>query len=332
MEETQIAVEVNAQDEDEEFIRKLIKKGTLALKPSLVRQGIRYVEAEETWKVDLDKARIIIDMLTEKGFFTPEIVDRVLTCPKCGSPEAHSKYACPKCKSYNVGFTELIEHIKCGNIGSKDQFTKGSSLVCPRCQIELAEKASDYRVIGNFYQCDKCAHRFDKPDAIHMCQNCGTTFTYQNAKYIKLFAYSITEEARKSFKTELPILEDAKRILVGEGFKVRFQAKVKGASGAQSPFDVLAQKGTIYLVIDVSTAGNKNDIIALLAKKVDVNPSEAAIINMSTSDEIANLGKVFGITVFKATDNQNVPEDFITFLRSLPLEESSVRPTKAGGG
>lgn len=332
MEETQTAIEINAQDEDEEFLRELIKKGILTLKPSLDRQGIRYVDAEETWKVDLTKARAIINELVKKGFLKPDFVDRVLTCPKCGSPEVYSKYACPKCKSHNVEFTELIEHTKCGNIGPKDSFAKGASLICPRCQMEFTKKTSDYRVIGNFYLCEKCGNRFDKPDAIHICQNCGTTSTYQNAKYIKTFAYSVTEEAMKSFQTELPILENIKKILVEKGFRVQLHAKVTGTSGAQSPFDILAEKGTIRLVIDVSATGNKNDVIALLAKKVDVNPTGTAILDLSASEEINNLGKVFGINVFKGTDNQNLPEDFKNFVRSLSSKGLSGRTTQVEGG
>jgi len=329
MEQTHAIIEVNAQDE--EFLRKLVRKGILALKPSLDRQGIRYVEAEGIWKVDMTEARTIISKLTEKGLLKPDIVDYALTCPQCGSPQVYSKYACPKCKSYNVEFTELIEHTKCGNIGARDSFTKGSSLVCPRCQLELGRKTSDYRIIGNFYQCQKCRNRFDRPDAVHICQNCGATSTYQNAKYVKIFTYSIAEVAMESLNTELPILENVRKILAEKGFKVQSSAKVAGTSGIQSPFDVLAQKGTIRLAIDVSTTGNKNDIIALLAKKVDVNPTRTAIIDLSTSNEIANLGKVFGITVFNAPEGQGLPEDFKTFAESSPLKSTPAKSAQASG-
>lgn len=332
MEEAQIALEVNAQDEDEEFLRKLIKMGILVLKPSLDRKGVRYADAEEIWKVDLAKSKTIINRLAERGLLKPEFVERALTCPKCGSPEVHSKYACPKCKFNDVEFTELIEHVKCGNIGPKNSFLKGSSLICPRCNVELAKKKDDYRLIGNFYQCEKCRHCFDKPDVVHICQNCGMTFTYQNGKYIKIFAYSITEEAMKDFRAEHPILKNVKKALVEKGFRVQLHAKVRGTSGVDSPFDILAEKDAVRLVIDVSATGNKNDIIALLAKKVDVNPAGTAIIDLSTSDELVNLGKVFGITVFKAAGNLNLAEDFENFLRSLPLEGSSEKPVRVGGG
>jgi predicted RNA-binding Zn-ribbon protein involved in translation (DUF1610 family) len=318
MEETQITTtEVNSQDRDEEFLRKLIKKSMLVLKPYMSKRGIRYVDAEEIWKVDSTKAKAIINRLAEKSLLKPEFAGRALTCPKCGSPAVYSKYTCPKCKSRDVEFTELIEHTECGNIGPKANFVKGSLLICPRCHIEIAKKTNDYRVIGNFYQCEKCAHRFDKPDVIHICQNCRTVSTYQDAKYIRIFAYRLTQEAMKSFQTDLPVLGDIQRILVEEGFRVHLHAKAEGTSGVQSPFDVLAERDQVRLVIDVSTTGNRNDMIALLAKKVDVNPAGTAILDLSTSEEITNLGKVFGITVFKASDNQNLQANFRVFARSL---------------
>ena len=328
MEEAQITVQIAAQHEEVDFLRKLIKKGVLELKPSLDKSGVRYVDAEATWNVNPREAQSILKNLEKKGVLKAEFVDRVLTCPKCGSPDLHSKYACPRCKSYNVEFTELLEHVKCGNIGSKDSFVKGPFMVCPRCNVRLAKENVDYRVLGNFYQCEKCGNRFDKPDIIHFCQNCATTSTYQEAKYLKTFAYRVTEEATKDSQRELPILDNIEKALTSRGFKVQSHTKVKGTSGAQSPFDILASKERISLVIDVSAAGNKNDIIALLAKKVDVNPTKAIIIDLSTSDELTNLGKVFGIAVFKATADEDVPADFESFLASLDSEHTATKPAR----
>lgn len=317
MEENQTIIAVNAQDDNESHLRKLIKEGILVLTPTLSKQMIHYADAEETWKVDSAKAKRVITRLVEEGLLKSEFADHVLVCPKCGSPEVHSKYTCPKCGAYDVEFTELVEHKKCGNIGSKESFTKGSSLVCPHCQVELTRETSDYRIIGNFYECSKCGHRFDKPEVTHICQNCGANSTYRDAKYIKTFAYRVAEGAMKVFQAELPVLGNIKRILLDKGFKAQLHAKVTGTSGVQSPVDVLADRGKVRLIIDISTTGNKNDIIALLAKKVDVNPTSAMIVDLSASDELTSMGKVFGITVFKSESDQNLPSSFGSFVRLL---------------
>jgi len=299
-------------------LRKLFKKGVLELKPSLNKLGIHYVEVEETWKdVDSNQVNGILKNLEKKGVLKSKFVDRVLTCPDCGSPEVYSKYACPKCNSHNVEYTELLEHMKCGYIGSKDNFTKGSSLVCPGCQAELKEEAIHYRVIGNCYQCEKCGYRFDKPEIIHFCQKCRRIFTYQEAKYIKIFAYKITDETIHDFGRDLPILENIKKIFTDRGFKVQLHPQITGASGVQHSFDILAEKNKNRLVVDISITGNKNDMISLLGKKVDVNPTKALIIDLSNLDELTPLGKVYDITVFKTTENHAFPNHFENFLATL---------------
>jgi len=247
-----------------------------------------------------------------------------LTCPDCSSPEVYSKYACPKCDSHNVEYIELIEHMKCGYIGSKDKFMKDSSLVCPGCQAKFDEDSKEitYREIGSCYQCEKCGYRFDKPEIIHLCQKCERSFTYKDAKYIKIFAYKITDETLNNLGRDLPILEDINKILTDNGFKVQLNPKITGASGVQHSFDILAEKNETRLVIDISLTGNKNDMISLLGKKVDVDPTNALIIDMSNLDELTPLGKVYGITVLKTTDKQNFPDHFENFLVTLDSSET----------
>ena len=309
-------VQIDAQDEEQELLRKLVKKGVLELKPTLNKLGIHYFEAEETWEnTDSTHVKGILKNLEKKGALESKFVDRVLTCPDCGSPEVYSKFTCPKCNSHNVEYTQLLEHMKCGYMGSKDKFIKGSALVCPNCQVELKEEAVHYRVIGNCYQCEKCGHRFDKPEIIHICQKCGRTFTYQEAKYIKIFTYKITDKTVNDFRKDMPILDNIKKILISKGFKVQLHSKILGASGVQHPFDILAEKDETRLVIDISITGNKNDIISLLGKKVDVNPTKASIIDLSKLEELTPLEKVYDITVFKTTNN--LKKDFENFLEAL---------------
>ena len=319
MEEAEKVVIIPAQEVDEvdDLLRKLIKRGVLELRPSLDKLGVHYVEAEEAWGVDLVQVKSMLVDLEKKGILKSEFWDRVLTCPHCGSPEVYSKYACSRCKSDNVEFTELFEHIKCGYIGPKGTFVKEDVLVCPRCQTVLGEGSSDHRVIGNFYQCEKCLYRFDKPDVVHFCQNCGTTSTHQTAKYIKIFGYRIPDETIREFQKELPILKNIEKILADRGFKVQLHAKVAGSSGVESPFDIFAEKDEIRLAIDVSMGGDKNDIISLLAKKVDVNPTRAVIVDLSAGDELANLGKVYGIAVLKTSVDRAVPYNLASLLAEL---------------
>jgi len=323
----EIAVVVDTQDRNQEqqLLGRLIKQGVLELKPTLNKIGVHYVEAEETWKTaDSSQIKGALENLERKGSLVSKFVDRVLTCPDCGSPKVYSKYACPKCNSINVEYTELLEHMKCGYIGSKNNFIKGSALVCPGCQAELVDDALQYRVIGNCYECEKCGHRFDTPEIIHFCQQCQRSFTHREAKYIKIYAYKIADETINKFGKDLPLYESVGEILRENGFDTQFHAKIEGTSGVQHPFDIIAKKEKVFLVIDISLSGDKNDAVSLLGKKMDVNSTHSVLIDMSNREELAPLGKVYDITVFKGANEKELRNELRSFLVSLT-------PTKKSG-
>ena len=316
----EIAVVVDAQDEnqEQELLSRLIKRGVLELKPTLNKVGVHYVEAEETWKTaDSVQVKGALENLERKGALVSKFIDRVLTCPDCGSPEVYSKYACPKCNSINVEYTELLEHMKCGYMGSKDNFIKGSSLVCPECQAELVDDAVQYRRIGNCYQCKKCGYCFDTPEVIHFCQQCKRSFTHREAKYIKIYAYKIADETINKFAKDLPLFESVGEILREKGFDTQFHAQLTGTSGVQHPFDIVAKRKGVLLVADVSLTGNKNDAVSLLGKKMDVNPTECLLIDLSDRKELLSLGKVYGITILKGGNEKQLKRGLRDFLAIL---------------
>ena len=323
-----VLASARAEEKELDLLRRLVKKGVLELRPSLDKSGIHYADAEEVLKSgDSGFVKRVLEDLTKKGALKSKIVNRVLTCPKCDSPEVHSKFTCPKCGFDGVELTALLEHMKCGYIGTRSDFVKGADLVCPRCSTTLSGAAGNYRVIGNFYQCDSCGNRFDRPEVLHVCQNCGRSSTYHDAAYVKLFSYRVSEDVVKEFGRELPILDNTRKLLTDKGFTVKLRAKVSGSSGVQSSFDIVAEKGDVRLVIDVSVEGNKNDIIGLLAKKMDVNPTRALILDLSDGDELTLLGKVYDIVVLKARVDQSIPDEFESFLASsVPKPAGSSKP------
>ena len=71
MEEAEKVVVSAAQEEDEveDLLRKLIRKGVLELRPSLDKVGVRYVEAEEAWKVDSAQREEYACGFGEEGYF-----------------------------------------------------------------------------------------------------------------------------------------------------------------------------------------------------------------------------------------------------------------------
>jgi hypothetical protein len=318
----------NKIDDSEELLSKLIKKGTTEIKPALSMDGIHYPEAEEVGNLTQGQVRSMLQKLAKKGLLGTKFVDRVLTCPNCSSPEIHNKYSCPRCNSYNVDYTQLLEHMKCGYIGAKTEFEKESVLLCPKCKTRLREDDVQYRVIGNCFECEKCNYRFDKPDNVHICQKCGRSFSYQDAKYTKLVAYVIPKKTIDYLGKDQTILENLIEIFQNNGFKTKLDAQITGASGVQHYFDLLAERGQVSIVIDVSVSGSKNDMISLLGKKVDINPTEAIIVDLSKSDELSLLSKVYNIIVFKVTNKYDIPKYVSNFLKNLEPTVTSLALAK----
>ncbi len=306
-----------------DFIRDLIQKGIVEINPYLDKAGIRYPDAEDYFKGKNFSTMIYaLESLVAQGVLKQKESTRMIICSSCNSPVVYSKFACPRCASNEVELTQLLEHKECGYIGSRGDFSKSVEMACPRCGTAVTSTGTDFRSIGNFYQCENCSNRFDKPEVIHVCQNCGKASTFHEVKYIKVPSYRVTNEILSQLTSEFPLLENLSVFLENKGFSVKLHDVITGVSGTQSTFDLIAEKGSVRIVMDASLKGNKSDIIAFLAKKIDVNPTKALLLDMSGGTELAALGRIYGIDVFEvdvvdAKMDEKVPKAFEAFISDL---------------
>jgi predicted RNA-binding Zn-ribbon protein involved in translation (DUF1610 family) len=323
----------NESKSTNDFVRGLIQKGIVEINPYLDKTGIIYPDAEDYFKnYNFSMMTSTLESLVRQGVLKETATTRILTCPSCNSPEVHSKFTCPRCGAEEVGHTQLLEHKECGYIGARRDFLKNEKTVCPRCGTILSKEGADYRSIGNFYQCEKCSNRFDKPEVIHFCLNCGKVSTFEDAKYIKVSSYRVNDAVLSELTSEFPLLENLSVFLENKGFHVRLHDTLSGVSGTQSHFDLIAEKEDIRIVMDASIEGKKGDVVAFLAKKIDVNPTKALLLDLSGGNELAALGKIYGIDVFginviDAKVDQGVPKDFKVLIDTL-INDSKIKQGK----
>ncbi|MEE8322517.1 MAG: hypothetical protein V3R57_02685, partial [Candidatus Bathyarchaeia archaeon] len=85
---------VQDEGQEQKLLSELIKQGVTEFTPTLNKTGIRYIEAEETWKND-DTIQVTntLKHLEKKGELVSTFLDRILTCSDCDSPHVYSKYA-----------------------------------------------------------------------------------------------------------------------------------------------------------------------------------------------------------------------------------------------
>jgi len=302
-------------DEERGLLIRLIEKGVKELKPIPRGGRIQYEGVEDLYEeYGAEKLHSLLESLADKGFLLVKEYDRVILCPKCGSVDVYSKYSCPRCHSMRVDRMELIEHPFCGYIGDKASFISDSSLICPNCRTELGPvdgkppgdgSRRDYRIIGSSFECRKCGYRFERPQVIHVCNECGAIFNYMTARYERLYSYEIPEEVAETIGLvpELrSILQPLESTLMEHGYTVERNGRLIGVSGGEHTFNLVASKGGRRIVIDISRRGEQRDIVSLLGKKMDVRPTSTVLIDMSGSTEISALGKVYDITVFDGKD------------------------------
>jgi hypothetical protein len=60
---------------------------------------------------------------------------------------------------------------------------------------------------------------------------------------------------------------------------------------------MVAAKGGVKLIVDVSTFGGQNDLVSLLGKKMDLVGSDALLVDMTGNEELSSLGKVYNIQI-----------------------------------
>lgn len=205
-------------DDEKALLSKIIEKGIKTIKVKVGAEGITYdgiddilLEEEYEW----DYVRELLQSLAKKKFLMPKEPLKVILCPDCGSPHVYVKYICPRCQSRNVVSTNLIEHPFCGYTGVLKNFISESKLVCPNCHTELRslrgeprgdDFKNDYLVIGSMFECGDCGNRFERPNFLHICQKCGSDFSYRSSKYETLYDYEIPENIIENLRKTEDIL------------------------------------------------------------------------------------------------------------------------------
>jgi CheY-like chemotaxis protein len=202
-------------EKEKTLLEQIIEKELRHLIPIVGMKGIIYKDIEDIiGELSWPEVRKILESLAKKGAFHIKETHFALFCPTCNSMKVFSKYVCSNCRSDNINQIKLIEHSLCGYTGLIEEFDTGTNYVCPNCKVDFGdingkplgdESKGDFKVIGISFECMQCNSRFDRPDMIHICQNCDRVFDYKNADYGKYYEFDIPEETILSLRRGLGI-------------------------------------------------------------------------------------------------------------------------------
>jgi hypothetical protein len=261
---------------------------------------------------DPSRAETLLNRLYQAGILERRIYDEILHCPKCGSARISVRYFCPHCKSFNIHKSSLIEHVKCGYMDVEDNFHKDGLLVCPKCHEELKKPDADHRRAGVWCTCMDCGKSFDIPVASHFCRDCHGDFTFEEIMIKNVYSYSLREEAKNESTLGWNLITPIKDLLEKEGFRVESPAFLRGKSGANHFFDIVARKGAeIEKVTVIDLAGlsegtvSEQPVISLFAKIFDVSPDDAYLVAMpKMSEDGKKMAQLYKIHVIEARNEK----------------------------
>jgi hypothetical protein len=294
------------------FLSKFLSGEISELEPVYdPKLGYRYPSVEAIIG-DAARTENFLNKLVETEILERKLYDKIVYCPKCSSANISIRYCCPYCKSFNIQKSSLIEHVKCGYMDVEENFRKGGKLVCPKCREELRKLDVDYRRAGVWCACKDCSKSFDIPVSSHFCRDCHSNFTFEDAVIKNVYAYSLTAGAREEAALGWVLITPIKEFLLEEGFEVESPAFLKGKSGANHLFDIVACKGNAprrITVIDLATSSenivSEQPVIALFAKVFDVSPHNAYLIAIpKMNDNGKKMAELYNIQVIEAKNQK----------------------------
>lgn len=307
------------------FLSKFLSGEITELEPVYdPKTGYRYPIVEAIGG-DASNADAFLNKLYEAGILERRLYDKVVHCSRCDSAYISIRYCCSYCKSFDIKRSALIEHVKCGYMDVEENFVKGNKLVCPKCHEELKKLDLDYRKAGMWCTCKDCGKSFDIPVAAHFCRNCHTSFSFEEAVIKDVYAYKLKEEAKEEVAVGWIVIAPIREFLVENGFEVESPAFIKGKSGANHMFDVVAYKrkgesAQKIMVIDLATSAedavSEQPVIALFAKIYDVSPENAYLVAIPKMGENGKkMAELYNIKLIEAKNQKDAIKALATIMR-----------------
>jgi len=283
--------------------------------------GYRY-PVVETIVGDASQVEPFLNKLYEAGVLEKKLYDKIIFCPKCSSADVSIRYCCPFCKSFNIQKSSLIEHVKCGYMDIEDKFCEGDEYVCPKCHEALRKIDVDYRKAGIWCTCKDCRKSFDVPVPAHFCRNCGATSTFEEVIIKDVYAYTLKENVTAESSLNLFLVAAIREFLIKERLTVESPGLLKGKSGANHSFDIVAYKGdesqkaiVVDLAMSTGNVVSEQPVIALFAKIFDVSPERAYLIAIPKLRE--NGKKMAELYKIRAIEAKNQEEAIASLKESL---------------
>ncbi len=251
----------------------------------------------------------ILNSLTKLDILQKSFFDSIDTCPNCQSTTITIHKRCPNCKSHHVYNTSLTEHITCGFIAEREQYTQGH---CPECGNPLNQH--DFRNRGRWYICKDCQERFGTPEIKYHCRKCGNMFSTENAKTVTISKYQLNPLRKREIRQRLASIEGIIQIIKDLGFSIKQPGTILDKqSNTKHQFTAIAKgkrdKKEVTIVIDEAVADAEVQSSAIILYKYKIsevqNDLPIFIAIPKLSEDARKIAQGRNILVIEGTPTSN---------------------------
>lgn len=271
--------------------------------------GYRYPVVENIIMEDPEEAVKFLEELHRRGVLEKTLHDQIIVCPYCDSKGVASHYHCPYCDHIQVSNRRLVEHTVCGFIGDEREYVSEKGAVCPSCHKDLGD---DYRLVGLWYQCEKCSKQFEAPKLEHICRACERTFSSREVKLTYAYSYKVKGEVLEEFKMIFQLLPSIRKTLEEHRYGVEAPGQIQGNSGVTHTFTILAHVDNDIVAIDVAHSASKASeaVVAMLSKVIDVEPKRSILLVSGVDNALKRLAEQNKISIIETGKGEDVVQKF----------------------
>jgi len=167
------------------------------------------------------------------------------------------------------------------------------------------------------------------------CRDCHKEFTFEDAAIKDVYRYALKEEARREAAEGWVLIPPIIEFLAENGFEVKSPAYLKGKSGANHMFDMVASRGEntkSVTVIDLATSTDnivsEQPVIALFAKIFDVSPHAAYLIAIpKLNDDAKKMAELYNIHAIEGKNQKEAMDSLkekITQAKKIRMDKAQV--------
>lgn len=272
----------------------------------------------QSLNISITQFEKLLELLSSLQILLKENTGVRIHCPNCSSHNVKITYRCPYCGSISFRKEECIEHMKDSYADTINEFLRGNSLICPKCNDKLHIIGVDYRKLGMMYKCEgECGNIFSDLKQIYICHDCNLKFDLIDAIIEKEYEYSLNYELLDEIKNNLFTFDTLKSVLEEEGYKVEINKNIYSPKNLKNySVDLFCLKKGSYavtIIIDVDEKGvSPSKLIDLYTLSLEHHKTLYFLVAIPFAKEnTKELAKQFNVTVIEVDNFNDVTDKII---------------------